>query len=560
MKRIMKKNKLTPLQRFWRMLKPDKYEIRNIYVYAAIIGVLNLTLPIGIQSIVNLIQGGDVSASWIVLTCLVALGIGLSGSLQINQLRITENLQQKIFTRAAFEFAYRIPKIKLEKLLKVYAPELMNRFFDVVSVQKGITKILIDFSTAGIQVVFGLILLSLYHPFFIIFSLLLVLFIFFIFWLTSSKGLKTSLEESKYKYQTAHWLEELARTNTTFKLSGTDDLSLEKVNKHTANYLGAREAHFKILRTQYRLMVVFKVVVAIGLLLIGGLLVMEQQMNIGQFVAAEIVILLIVNSVEKLTLSFETIYDVLTSLEKIGQVIDLELEQDGGLQTEELETGMAVEVANISYSYPSESKLTINNVSLSIQPGERVLVTGKNDSGKSTLLYLIGGLLSGYHGYVSIDGIPLPNYDYNHLHRQIGGYMRDEHLFEGTLLENITLGRKRATFANVKWAIENLNLTKYVSGLPKGYDTIIQSQGKQFSKSTVAKLLLARAIVDKPRLLLLENSFSVLSSEEKTSILSFLLDKEQPWTVILSSSEDLPKEPQFDQKIVLSQGEIIEKH
>lgn len=556
----MKKNKLTPLQRFWRMLKPDKYEIRNIYVYAAIIGVLNLTLPIGIQSIVNLIQGGDVSASWIVLTCLVALGIGLSGSLQINQLRITENLQQKIFTRAAFEFAYRIPKIKLEKLLKVYAPELMNRFFDVVSVQKGITKILIDFSTAGIQVVFGLILLSLYHPFFIIFSLLLVLFIFFIFWLTSSKGLKTSLEESKYKYQTAHWLEELARTNTTFKLSGTDDLSLEKVNKHTANYLGAREAHFKILRTQYRLMVVFKVVVAIGLLLIGGLLVMEQQMNIGQFVAAEIVILLIVNSVEKLTLSFETIYDVLTSLEKIGQVIDLELEQDGGLQTEELETGMAVEVANISYSYPSESKLTINNVSLSIQPGERVLVTGKNDSGKSTLLYLIGGLLSGYHGYVSIDGIPLPNYDYNHLHRQIGGYMRDEHLFEGTLLENITLGRKRATFANVKWAIENLNLTKYVSGLPKGYDTIIQSQGKQFSKSTVAKLLLARAIVDKPRLLLLENSFSVLSSEEKTSILSFLLDKEQPWTVILSSSEDLPKEPQFDQKIVLSQGEIIEKH
>jgi len=556
----MKKNKLTPLQRFWRMLKPDKYEIRNIYVYAAIIGVLNLTLPIGIQSIVNLIQGGDVNASWIILSCLVALGIALSGSLQINQLRITENLQQKIFTRAAFEFAYRIPKIKLEKLLKVYAPELMNRFFDVVSVQKGITKILIDFSTAGIQVVFGLILLSLYHPFFIIFSLLLVLFIFFIFWLTSSKGLKTSLDESKYKYQTAHWLEELARTNTTFKLSGTDDLSLEKVNIHTANYLDAREAHFRILRTQYRLMVVFKVVVAIGLLLIGGLLVMEQQMNIGQFVAAEIVILLIVNSVEKLTLSFETIYDVLTSLEKIGQVIDMELEQDGGLKTEVKDIGMAVEVANISYSYPSESKQTINNISLSIQPGERVLITGKNDSGKSTLLYLIGGLLSGYHGYVSIDGIPLPNYDYNHLHRQIGGYMRDEHLFEGTLLENITLGRKRASFENVKWAIENLNLTKYVSSLPKGYDTIIQSQGKQFSKSTVAKLLLARAIVDRPRLLLLENSFSVLSKEERTSILSFLLDENQPWTVILSSSEDLPKDPQFDQKIVLSQGEIIEKH
>ena len=153
----MKKTKqLTPIERFWLMLKPDKLEIRNIYIYAAIIGLLNLTLPIGIQSIINLIQGGDISTSWIILTLLVALGIALSGILQINQLRITENLQQKIFTRAAFEFAYRIPKVKLEKLLKHYAPELMNRFFDVVSVQKGVTKLLIDFSTAGIQVVFGI--------------------------------------------------------------------------------------------------------------------------------------------------------------------------------------------------------------------------------------------------------------------------------------------------------------------------------------------------------------------------------------------------------------------
>lgn len=555
----MQSIKLSPVQRFWRLLKPDKYEIRNIYVYAIIIGLLNLSLPIGIQSIINLIQGGDVSTSWLVLTLLVALGIALSGILQINQLRITENLQQKIFTRAAFEFAYRIPKIKLEKLFHDYAPELMNRFFDVVSVQKGVTKILIDFSTAGIQVFFGLILLSLYHPFFIIFSLLLVVFIYFIFWLTSKRGLETSLLESKHKYRTAHWLEELARANTTFKLSGTNKLALNRVNGHTQEYIEAREAHFTILRRQYSLMVVFKVLVAIGLLLIGGLLVIEQQMNIGQFVAAEIVILLIVNSVEKLTLSFETIYDVLTSLEKIGQVIDLELEKDGGLQTNGSGKGMSVNVGNVTYSYPGEKKITINNLSLNVLPGQRVLVTGKNDSGKSTLLYLIGGLLSGYEGHVSIDSIPLSNYDYDHLHQQIGGYLRDEHLFEGTLLENITLGRDNATFENVKWAAQNLGLDQLVCQLPEGYNTLVQSQGKQFSKSTMAKILMTRAIVDKPRLLLLENSFSVFSPEERKSILNFLVDKEHPWTLIMSSSEDLPKDPMFDQKIVLQRGEIISK-
>ncbi len=554
----MKKTKqLTPIERFWLMLKPDKLEIRNIYIYAAIIGLLNLTLPIGIQSIINLIQGGDISTSWIILTLLVALGIALSGILQINQLRITENLQQKIFTRAAFEFAYRIPKVKLEKLLKHYAPELMNRFFDVVSVQKGVTKLLIDFSTAGIQVVFGLILLSLYHPFFIVFSLLLLIFIWVIFWITGKKGLKTSIEESKHKYKTVQWLEELGRANTTFKLSGSNHLALTRINNHTDQYLSARESHFSILKSQYQLMVVFKVIVAMGLLLIGGLLVIEQQMNIGQFVAAEIVILLIFSSVEKLTLSFETIYDVLTSLEKIGQVIDLELEKDGGLKTEIKAEGMHVSIGNVSYKYPGEKRATIKNISLDINPGERVLITGKNDSGKSTLVYLIGGLLSGFKGHVSIDDIPLSNYDFDHLHQQIGGYMRDENLFEGTLLENISLGREKATFDKVKWAVTNLNLEQLVYQLPEGYETQIQSQGKQFSKSTVAKILIARAIVDQPRLLLLENSFSVFSPDEKQSILSFLLDKKHSWTLILSSSEDLSKSPEFDKKIILNQGEII---
>ena len=164
-------NNLTPLKRFWKLLQKDKKEIRYVYLYAIFTGLVNLSLPIGIQAIINLIQGGAVSTAWIVLVTFVILGIIFSGILQISQLKITEILQQKLFTRAAFEFAFRIPNIKMSALYKHYAPELMNRFFDIISVQKGISKILIDFSSASIQVVFGLILLSLYHPFFIIFSL-----------------------------------------------------------------------------------------------------------------------------------------------------------------------------------------------------------------------------------------------------------------------------------------------------------------------------------------------------------------------------------------------------
>ncbi|MFT6499942.1 MAG: ABC-type bacteriocin/lantibiotic exporter with double-glycine peptidase domain [Crocinitomicaceae bacterium] len=555
----MQTSKLSPVRRFWLLLKPDKLEIRNLYIYAIIIGLLNLVLPLGIQSIINLIQGGEVSTSWLVLVGLVAAALALSGILQINQLRITENLQQKFFTRAAFEFAYRIPRIRLEQLFKEYAPELMNRFFDIVSIQKGTTKILIDFSSASIQVLFGMILLSLYHPFFIVFSLFLISIIIGIFYFTIRSGLKTSLEESKHKYRIAHWLEELARSNTTFKLAGNPNLPMDRINKQSSQYINAREKHFGILRKQYSLMIVFKVLVAVGLLLIGGLLVIDQQMNIGQFVAAEIVILLIVNSVEKVILSFETIYDVLTSLEKIGQVMDLELEKNGGMAPKQSEQGIQLELMNISYKYPQEQRFIIDNLSLNIKANERVLITGRNDSGKSTLLYLVGGLLTPIDGSISIDGIPSKNYEYDQLRSQIGGYLRDETLFEGTLLENITLGMEGASLDNVKWAIENLNLARTIRQLGDGYHTRIYPQGKQFSKSTVAKILLARAIINKPRLLLLENSFSVFSTEDRLNILNFLLSREQQWTVLVSSSQPIDIPELIDQEIILKGGKIINK-
>jgi len=326
---------LTPVQRFWKLLSPDKAEIRNVYVYAVFNGLVTLSLPLGIQSIINHIQGGQVNTAWVVLVGVVLLGVLFSGILQVQQMRITENLQQKIFTRAAFEFAYRIPRLKLESLFGQYAPELMNRFFDVVAVQKGLSKILIDFSTALIQVVFSLVLLSLYHPFFIMFSFILIVLVYVIFRFTARQGLESSLKESKMKYAVAHWLEELARTKLTFKLAGETNLPLEKVNGAVDNYLEYREGHFKILIKQFSLMIGFKILVASGLLIIGSILVMEQQMNIGQFVASEVIILLILNSVEKLIQSLESIYDILTSLEKIGYVTDLEMEKSEGLVPED---------------------------------------------------------------------------------------------------------------------------------------------------------------------------------------------------------------------------------
>ncbi len=534
----MNNDPITPVQRFWRLLRPDAKEVRNIYVYSIFSGFISLSLPLGIQSIVNLIQGGQINTSWIILVFFVVLGVAITGVLQIFQLRITENLQQKIFTRAAFEFSYRIPHIKMEALYKHYAPELMNRFFDIVSVQKGLAKILIDFSTAFFIVVFSLLLLSFYHPFFILFSLVLLVLVYAIFRYTAKKGMTTNLEESKYKYKVAHWLEELSRTVITFKLAGRSDIPLGKTDKYVEKYLGARESHFKVLVLQYSFMVVFKVLVATSLLAIGGVLVMNQQMNIGQFIAAEIIILIVMAAVEKLVLSVESIYDILVSLEKIGQVTDLELDRKNGIGLEVLpdDKGIEVEIADVSFTYPGASNKVLSNISINLNKGDLVVIAGKSGSGKSTLLHIISGLYEPQEGSISYNKLPAGNLSLNSIREQIGDHIAMERLFEGTLLENIALGREMATFDNVKWAVENLGLSDFVKNMPEGYNTILNTQGKGLPENTVAKLLLARSIAAKPKLLLLENPFEHLDKTDSKHIIDFLTAKQNNWTIVTVSS------------------------
>ena len=549
--------KLSPLDRFWKMLKPDQKEIKNVYTYAIFNGLINLSLPLGIQAIINLIQGGQLNTSWVILVILVTVGVAMTGILQIYQLRIVENLQQKIFTRAAFEFAYRVPRIKMEQLYKQYAPELMNRFFDIVTVQKGLSKILIDFTAAGLQIIFGLILLSFYHPFFILFSLLLIILLYAIFKITAKKGLETSLQESKNKYKTAHWLEELARTNTTFKLTGKTPLPLSRTNKNIDNYLVSRESHFQVLIRQFSLMVMFKVLMTLGLLAIGGILVMDQLMNIGQFVAAEIIILLIMNSVEKLISSLETIYDVLTGIEKVGQVTDLELEKNTGLDIEvECQSpGMQVDLINLSFKYPENSELTLKKLNFSVKRGSLVSLVGQNGSGKSTLIRLLAGMYELQSGQILYDEIGKESFSVESLRSAIGDCLSQEELFQGSVFENVTMG-KDISMSKVKETCRKIHLTDFINNLPHGYDTILDPQGSGLAESTVQKLLVARAILNAPKLLLVEDNLDAIDEKEKTDIIDFLRDKNNNWTVIAAT-----KNPYLisnsEQVIELKNGSII---
>ena len=271
---------LTPLKRYFNLLRLDKKDIVQIFSYAIFSGLISLSLPLGIQAIINFIQAGRISVSWIVLVVLVVIGVIFAGILSLMQLRISENLQQKIFIRSAFEFAYRIPKLKFNEVHNSQTSELANRFFDTISIQKGTSKLLIDFSSAFLQIFFGLILLSLYHPFFILFGIFLAILLYLIFKFSYQSGLQTSLKESKSKYKVANWLLELAKNNFSFKNPNHLEFALEKNNSLVTKYLAYREKHFSIIKRQFSQLLIFKALITSSLLLIGGFLVINQQMNI----------------------------------------------------------------------------------------------------------------------------------------------------------------------------------------------------------------------------------------------------------------------------------------
>jgi ABC-type bacteriocin/lantibiotic exporter with double-glycine peptidase domain len=534
----MVKTMMTAWQRLLGMLALEKRDVFQVFYYAIFAGLVNLSLPLGIQAIINLIQGAQVSTSWIVLVVLVTLGVAFVGVLQLMQIRIIENLQQKIFTRASFEFSYRFPKIKMNELRSYYPPELANRFFDTLTIQKSLAKILVDFPAALLQIIFGLLLLSFYHPFFIIYGFLLVLLIYVVFKYTAQRGLETSLEESKNKYRVAHWIQEVARSIVSFKLSGKTTHAIDKNDVLVSSYLDARESHFKILVIQFIQMIGFKVLVTAGLLLIGGLLVLNQEMNIGQFVAAEIIILLVISSVEKLILGLETFYDLLTSLEKLGQVVDKELEPLGGERPFSEDDGFNIELKDVTYMVPGRDKTIIDHVSLKVTPSCTILLKGPSGSGKSTLLRLMAGILEPDSGQIYVNDVSLKGINLNYFRSHLGKSMPGESPFEGTILENLTFGDRNIPMDRIYWVLEKTKLMDFVKEQPQGLNTVLYPEGREIPYTVGKKLVLARSILRRPRLLLMKDPLDHFRQEEAVEVMDFLTDPANGWALIVISENE----------------------
>jgi len=547
-----------PLSRFLRLMHQERGEVILLYVYALFTGIIALSLPLGIQAIIGFLMGAQVSTSLVLLIVLVLFGAFLTGGLHIMQIWVVEAMQQRLFARASLEFAYRFPRMRMDALSEKSPPELANRFFDILTIQKGLPKLLIELSSSVLQILFGIILLSFYHFTFLVFGLVVVGVVYLMFRITSPKAMVASLLESDFKYKTANWLQELGRHIELFKLTGNSNLPLETTDKLVTGYIRHRRERFRIIVSQNWFMVAFKVILTAGLLVLGGALVVNQQINIGQFVAGEIVIILIINSVEKFIQGLETVYDVLTAAEKLGKITDIPLEQQSGrrLSTQLRTGGIGMEARGLSYISPHSGKRVLNQIEFCINPGEKVCLTGGEGSGKSTLLSLMSGLYQPSEGQVMLDGVPLRNLDAQDAHTLIGETVSQDTVFWGTVYENISMGRPGIGFSEVNKVVKAVGLSEEIQALNKGFDTVLIPDKKGISTSTLRKISLARALIEKPRIMLLEDLGLGLGPEQRQELRRLLIDELQATTMmIVSKNKDMAMACQ--RLLILDQGCLV---
>ncbi|TDL99168.1 MAG: ABC transporter ATP-binding protein [Flavobacteriaceae bacterium] len=511
--------KITTPQRFWKLLDSYKKQIQEIYLLAFFIGIISLSFPVGIQAIINFIQIGELTTSWLILVALVVLGIAASGILQVLQMRIVENIQQDIFAKSAIDFGFRFARIKNLTNQNLNLPELSNRFFDVLTIQKGLPKILIDFSISIFQIIFGIILLSIYSSYFMLFGVILIFVMWLIFRITGPKGLETSVKESSSKYDLAYWLEGIAKNATTFQLFWESELHLEKTDQKLGEFLKHRESHFHVLINQFRYFIAFRSILAASFLILGGFLIFSEKMNIGQFVSSEIIVVLLLASVEKIVRASETIYDVLTALYKIGYVADLPLEDYPDPNKNKLEIDRFKFENRIEISAQNlileEKDTTVFNFNL--KQGEKKVVSGLCDHKKNRMLSALIGLHKPFGGQIEYNDIGWDSLDNGHLQKHMGIFVRRSEIFQGSILENITVGRKYDP-SQLQTLVEKMQLEKYLNKLPLGLDTVIEDLNENLPEHVIGKIKLVRALLGKPKILLLEEPLLYLLEPEKSAI------------------------------------------
>ncbi|MFK7930746.1 MAG: peptidase domain-containing ABC transporter [Myxococcota bacterium] len=525
----------SPFGRLAALLSAERRDLGVVLSYAIGVGVLGLATPLVVQVLVNTVAFTALSTPVFLLAAILLSCLAFAAVLRGLKKFAVEVLQRRIFVRMSADLAWRLPRVKVAAFDRKRASEVVNHFFDVLTVQKAASSLLIDGLSAAIQAVVGLILLAIYHPALLGFGIFLIAAIVVLLVGLGKSGPATAIAESKAKYRVAGWLEEIAGHPGLFKLPGGARLALERADNLSHSYLDAREAHFRVFFRQYVGTLGLQVVAASVLLGLGGWLVVERQLSLGQLVAAELVVAAVLAAYAKFADKLDIFYDLLAGLDKLGVLVDLPLErQVGGLPAD---TGEAVEleISDLAFAFPGGQPV-LRGIDLRLMPGETAIIHGADGAGKSVLADLIFGLRTPSQGHVRFDECDLRELRPKAV-RGCAALTRGPEVVSSSLIENIALGRPEVSAEQVRWAVAVAGLQEVVSGLEQGLDTELTPSGAPLSSTQVLRLMIARAVVGRPRIIVVDHTLDAFDVPARDELLGALTGPDAPWTLIILTQD-----------------------
>lgn len=525
------------------LVRIEKKNIRFLYAYAIVAGAIGLVLPLGIQAVMGLVLGGNLSSGWLILVIVITLGTLIAGLTRLAQLSILEKIQQRLFVNVALDFSRKITLARGQKRKQNSLVEMSEKFLDVITVQKSFSKLVLDFSASVLEILFGIFLLVIYHPYFILFGFTVIFSVGLAIRLTWSRGIASARTESDYKFKTAYWIIEIAQNRTIFNLKSAKPFHLKKADENLQGYLRGRKDHFRILYSQAFIAVIFKVLLTTSLIILGSYLLVNESISIGQFLATEILIFTFLNAVEKLIVTVENIFDSGIALEKLGQVTDISepLTSD---EAETINTNSPVSISIIN-------KKT-NEIILEIEKGEKLGICGIPGTGRTQILRAFTGETHP-EWKILMNKVPIENVNLRALGLNTGICLQSSDVFEGTLASNIALGED-INMEELAELSQILNLEKFIHSVPEGFLTQVDAQAG-LPSNIQKKILLARALYGHPGLILLDDVWSVLNRNEIDNIMKYLNQIES--TVIVVSNQ-MPVLKHLNRYCFMDQGEFTD--
>jgi ABC-type bacteriocin/lantibiotic exporter with double-glycine peptidase domain len=530
--------RVNPAIRFFALLKAERQDIRTLLIFSMFSGILYLAAPLAVDAVVSNLAFGGQSQPYI--QALIVLSIALFACMALQAVVIglqyytSDIIQRRLFVRTASDLAYRLPRVKAESLDGSHTPELVNRFLDIVTLQKSTSLLLLD----GVNLVFsafiGMILLSLYHPLLLMFVVGLLVLIVLTIWLLGHGAVETSIRESVVKYDLVNWFEEIAHFPFLFKGPGGYDLAYERANQLATDYIRARSNHFRILIRQIAGLLGLQVLAGATLLAVGGYLVISQQITLGQLVASELIMGSIVAALAKMGKKLEAWYDAMAAMDKLGHIFDLEIEREDGERPEERKAGAHIKAESLAFGYNDIPVLA--GLNFTIVSGSRVAIVGPHGSGGSTTLDILFGLRQPTSGCVVMDGLDLRNWYLESLREKVMLLRRGE-IVDGSITENLRLGRTDIGLDEIRQALIEVGLHEEILLRPEGLNLKLKIGGDPLSGNQRTRLLFARALVQRPKLLLVDELFDGLDTASLNQLSNVILRKSKDWTVVLTSRD-----------------------